>query len=107
MKGIRFKYCLVLLFLFTVLERSGIAMYNLITSDHISYEQVIAEAENTGSKDSENNKDNSLKEYWNVSHVFQLEVPLAGPPRTIQIPDLHRVALLFFLSVPTPPPDHC
>lgn len=101
------KQIFVFLFLFIILERAGVSVVStIISSTTVNNELINTEAENTA-KEAESIKDSSLKEYWTCSLLYRVPDPLHPYKQKVHISKEEIYALLFFPSIPTPPPDFC
>jgi len=101
------KQIFVFLFLFIIFERAGVSVVSaIVASTSVNNELINSEAENTA-KEVESIKDSSLKEYWTCSLLYRVPDPLLLYKQKLHILREEIYALLFFPSIPTPPPDFC
>ncbi|WP_374164424.1 hypothetical protein [Arcticibacter sp. MXS-1] len=100
------RQLLVFFFTLAVLEKAEVSVLPLIISKtELSKELIQKEAENTSSKESENSKEPSVKEYWPCSYAYQWDAPSSLHNLNLQVVEDQASLHLFYPPVPTPPPN--
>lgn len=101
------KYILVFLFLFAVLERTGISVISFVayqSSRIIDAEEINNQEESSRSAETESIKE-SLKEFLSDSSNLNLHLPSLSLDQKAKRNKNNGAYLIYHLSVPTPPPD--
>lgn len=97
---------LVFFFTLAVLEKAEVSLLPFIVSDtELTKELIQKDAENTSSKETENGKESSTKEYWACCSVYQLSTPYRDHQSDLLVLNEPQYLLRFYPSVPTPPPN--
>ena len=102
------KYILVFLFLFAILERTGISVISFVayqSSRLIDAEEINSQEESTRSLETESVKE-SLKEFLSDSNNLNLHLPPLFLGQKTKRNKNNEAHLIYHLSVPTPPPDN-
>ncbi|RZA00122.1 MAG: hypothetical protein EOP47_14930 [Sphingobacteriaceae bacterium] len=98
------KQLLIVFFIFSLLEKTGVSMLSLFVNNTPQItESLIADEEDTSAP--AENKEVSVKEYWIFHPTWQLpEAGLQLAPLTY-VDEESNHHLAYFPSVPTPPPN--
>ncbi len=102
------KYILVFLFLFAILERTGISVISFVayqSSRLIDAEEINSQEESNRSAETESIKE-SLKEFLSGTNNLNIHLPLLSLDQKTKRNKNNGAYLIYHLSVPTPPPDN-
>jgi len=103
MKAGLLKYLFVCLFIFTVMERTGFSVVSILMQ-HSSHALTFSEPDGSA-QEQENSKESSPKEFWFITNEYDVPAPPANTGAQKIRPEDCRFSLIYYPSVPTPPPN--
>lgn len=105
-QNITFRSIIIVIFALSVFERTGISIVTHVIS-HLQYKILdisLSDAENTA-RDSEVNKEGSLKESWISSEIYYVTPPRLNNDSIGYAIYNSKRQDTFYPPVPTPPPN--
>ena len=104
MKRTWFKYLLIFVCLFSVLERTGISLSTFFTRVYLHQTDARQDTDNDATENSEI-KETNLKEFWTMHQQPKLSPLFTYLRPTAFVSEQEEMHLAWIPPVPTPPPN--
>jgi hypothetical protein len=101
----RFRFLLVFICIFSIMESTGISVVSLLSRSHISQTDGQPANDDEGTAERNETKENKLKELWADEQDFKIPSLYISLTKVTYPHEQYSAHLAWIPPVPTPPPN--